>query len=89
MLPLAFSLSVPVESGMRRPLVIHHSMELTAHPLPAPSSLLLEAEQLLRECFPALVLLHSSRSPMVGINPAKADLPPQPVFVANVTLGGG
>ena len=74
---------------MRRPLVIHHSMELTAHLLPAPRSLLLEAEQLLRECFPALVLLHSSRSPMVGLNPAKADLPPQPVFVANVTPGGG
>jgi len=58
--PVAFSLSVPVESGVRWAFMSHHSMELTAHPLPAPRSLLLEAEQLLRECFPALVLLHSS-----------------------------
>ncbi len=59
---VAFSLSGPVESGVRRSFVTHDSMKLTAQPLPAPSRLLLEAEQLLRERFPALVLLHSSRS---------------------------
>ena len=59
---VAFSLSVPVESGVRRSFVTHDSMKLTAQPLPAPSRLLLEAEQLLRERFPALVFLHSSRS---------------------------
>ncbi len=49
--PLALSFGVPEESGVRRPLVSHHSMELTAHPLPAPGRLLLEAKQFLRECF--------------------------------------
>ncbi len=48
---LAFSLSVPEESGVRRTLVTHDSMELTAHPFPAPRSFLLEAEQLLRDRF--------------------------------------
>jgi len=51
MWPLDLSAGIPVESGVCRPLVSHHSMKLTAHLLPAPRSLLLEAEQLLRERF--------------------------------------
>ena len=61
--PLDSSAGVPEESGVRRPLVSHHSMELTAHPFPAPRGLLPEAEQLLRErlffhCRKYQLLLH-------------------------------
>ncbi len=49
--PLDLSTGVPVESGVRRPFVTHHSMEVAAHPFPAPRSVLPEAEQLLTECF--------------------------------------
>ena len=49
--PLDLSGGVPEESGVRRPLVTHDSMQLAAHPLPAPGRLRLEAEQLLPECF--------------------------------------
>jgi len=42
--PLDSSAGVPEEGGVRRPLVTHDSMELAAHPLPAPRSLLLESE---------------------------------------------
>ena len=41
--PLGLSAGVPEEGGVGRPLVTHHSMELAAHPLPAPSSFLPEA----------------------------------------------
>ncbi len=49
--PLDSSAGVPEESGVRRTLVSHHSMELAAHPFPAPRGFRLEAEQLLRERF--------------------------------------
>ncbi len=49
--PLDSSASIPKESGVCRTLVSHHAMELTAHSFPAPRGLLLEAEQLLTECF--------------------------------------
>ncbi len=42
--PPDFSAGVPEESGVCRPLVTHHSMELATHPLPAPRGLRPEAE---------------------------------------------
>ena len=51
-------------------------MKLAAHLLPAPRRFRLEAKQLLREwslSWPAVVVLHSFSSSMVGLNPAKAD----------------
>ena len=59
MWPLDVSAGIPKESGVRWAFLAHHSMELTAHLLPAPGSFLLEAEQLFRECFlAALGFLH-------------------------------
>jgi len=62
MWPRDFSGGVPEESGVGRTLMTHDSMELAAHPLPAPRSFLFEAEQFFGEFFlsrNALSLLHS------------------------------
>ena len=48
--PLDLSAGIQKESGVRRAFLAHHSMELAAHPVPAPRRFLPEAEQLLTEC---------------------------------------
>ncbi len=42
--PLDLSAGILKESGVRRAFLAHHSMNFTAHPLPAPGSFLLEVE---------------------------------------------
>ncbi len=42
--PLDPSSGVPEESGVRRSFLTHYSMKFATHSLPAPRSLLLEAE---------------------------------------------